>query len=290
MNRALQALIGELEEDPVLRKPDRLRERSDVLDRLESWRCLGLSPEPAIEAALRDRIEALCAELEAVDERLFRSIRQDIRSGGKGARSLLEWVREADPDRDTETRIAGDSYDWLDALVSGVLRIDEPTSQLAGLAAEMVFYQPTPARHVFDMLARSGVDRHDVLVDLGSGLGHVPLLASICTGARCIGIEWEVAHVECARRCAQALNLDQVTFVQGDVRAADLSLGTVFYLYTPFEGAMLREVLDMLRTQASRREIRICTLGPCTAIVARERWLQATGSWEIHRPAVFRRI
>lgn len=285
MNLALQALIGELEQDPALRKPDRLRERSDVLDRLEPWRSLGLPPEPAIEAALGDRIEALCVELEAVDERLYRSIRQDIQRGA-GAHRLLEWARAADPD----VQVRGDSYDHLDALVSGILQIDEPEPRLAGLAAEMVFYQPTPARHVFDMLARTALDQHDVLVDLGSGLGHVPLLASICTGARCIGIEWEAAHVECARRCAQALNLDQVTFVQGDVRAADLSLGTVFYLYTPFEGAMLREVLAMLRTQASRREIRICTLGPCTAIVAQERWLRATGSWEIHRPAVFRRI
>lgn len=293
MNRALQSLISGLEQDRALRRPNRLRARNDVLDRLEPWRSFGLPPgappEPAIEAALRDRIETLCVELEAVDERLYRSIRQDIRRG-VGARRLLEWVCSADPDRNAETRLSGDSYDWLDALVSGVLRIDEPTSQLAGLAAEMVFYQPTPARHVFDMLARSGLGRHDVLVDLGSGLGHVPLLASICTGARCIGIEWEVAHVECARRCAQALNLDQVTFVQGDVRAADLSVGTVFYLYTPFEGAMLREVLDLLRTQASRREIRICALGPCIATVAQERWLQADGSWEIHRPAVFRRV
>jgi hypothetical protein len=84
------------------------------------------------------------------------------------------------------------------------------------------------------------------------------------------------------------LNLGRVTFVQGDVREADLSAGTVFYLYTPFEGAMLREVLDMLQAEAARREIRICTLGPCTAAVAQERWLQAAGSWEIHRPAVFR--
>lgn len=290
MSRALQAFISELEQDSSLREPDRLRERGDVLDRLEAYGLDGLPhgahADATVEAGLRHRIDVLRAELEAIDGRLYQGIRLDIQRGA-GARRLLEWVRATASDR-TGTPADGESYDHLDGLVSGVLQIDEPGLQLAGLSAEMVFYQPTPARHIFDMIARTALDERDVLVDLGSGLGQVPVLAAICTGARCIGIEWESAHVECAQRCARALNLDQVTFVQGDVRMADLSAGTVFYLYTPFEGAMLRDVLDMLRAEAATRAIRICTLGPCTATVARERWLQAVGPREMHRPAVFR--
>lgn len=289
MGRSLHDVIGDLEQDRSLRGPDRLRERSEVLDRLENWRLCGLPShlEPAVEAGLRDRIEALCADLESIDGQLYQSIRQDIQQG-VGARRLLEWAYVDGPDHDEGGRSEGDGYDYLDAVISGVLQIDEPAIPLAGLAAEMVFYQPTPARHIFDMVARTALDERDVLIDLGSGLGQVPMLAAICTGARCIGIEWEAAHVECARRCAHALNLDRVTFVQGDVREADLSAGTMFYLYTPFEGTMLREVLDMLRAEAAAREIRVCTLGPCTATIAQERWLRAVGSWEIHRPAVFR--
>lgn len=289
MSRSAHDIISDLEQDRSLREPDRLRERSEALDRLESWRFCGLPShlEPAVEAGLRDRIEALCADLESIDVRLYQSIRQEIRRGA-GARRLLECAHAADPHQAAGSRTAGDSYDYRDTLISGVLQIEEPMIPLAGLAAEMVFYQPTPARHIFDMVERTALDERDVLIDLGSGLGQVPMLAAICTGARCIGIEWETAHVECARRCAQALNLDRVTFVQGDVRQADLSAGTVFYLYTPFEGTMLRDVLDMLQAQAARREIRVCTLGPCTPTIARERWLHAVGPWEIHRPAVFR--
>lgn len=290
MSRALQTFISELEQDPSLREPDRLRERSHVLDRLEAYGLDGLPhgarADATVEAGLRRRIDVLRAELEAIDGRLYQSIRLDIQRGA-GARRLLEWARATASDH-TGTPADGESYDHLDGLVSGVLQIDEPELQLAGLSAEMVFYQPTPARHIFDMIARTALDERDVLIDLGSGLGQVPVLAAICTGARCIGIEWEAAHVECARRCARALNLDRVTFVQGDVRMADLSAGTVFYLYTPFEGAMLRDVLDMLRAEAATRAIRICTLGPCTATIARERWLQVVGPWEMHRPAVFR--
>jgi hypothetical protein len=284
MSPTLEAFVSELEQDRTLLEPHRLRERGDALDRLETWRLGDPSNDPLVPAQWRARVEALCVEFETIDERLHQDIRQDIRRG-VGARRLLEWALG---DRDAEAPGRGDSYDHLDALVSGVLRIDEPDTPLTGLAPDMVFYQPTPARHVFDLLARSALDSRDVLIDLGSGLGHVPLLASICTGARCIGIEWEAAHVACARRCAQALSLDRVTFVQGDVRAADLSAGSVFYLYTPFEGEMLRDVLDLLKAQAATRDIRICTLGPCTATVAQEPWLQAVDAWERDRPAVFR--
>nr|WP_283254741.1 class I SAM-dependent methyltransferase [Luteimonas galliterrae] len=137
------------------------------------------------------------------------------------------------------------------------------------------------------MIRRAALAERDVLIDLGAGLGHVALLAAICTGARCIGIEREAAYVDCARRCANALNLDNATFVPQDVRSADLSAGTVFYLYTPFVGAMLDEVLSLLKRQAASREIRVCTLGPCTAIVAREPWLEATDVPKADRPALF---
>jgi hypothetical protein len=69
-------------------------------------------------------------------------------------------------------------------------------------------------------------------------------------------------------------------FVQGDARAADLSDGTVFYLYTPFTGTILRDVLNLLRDEAVRREIRICTFGLCTPAVAEEQWLSVVGTLE----------
>lgn len=287
MKRALQAWVAELEQDRALREPAWLRERGDVLDRLETWRIGGSLPGEPV--GLHGRIEALCTELEAVDERICRRIRRDIRRGA-GVRRWLEWARAAGIDREAGSPGHGDRYDCLDALLGDVLQLDEPRARLAGLGPEMVFYQPTPARHILDMLERSALDERDVLIDLGSGLGQVPLLASLCTGARCIGIEWEAAYVDCARRCARALKLDRVTFVQGDARAADLAAGTLFYLYTPFAGAMLREMLDRLRAEAAGRAIRLCTLGPCSATVAQEPWLQAIGAWQSDRPALFRSV
>jgi hypothetical protein len=137
------------------------------------------------------------------------------------------------------------------------------------------------------MIGRTALTARDVLVDLGSGLGHVPLLASICTEASSIGIELEAAYVNCARTSAQALNVKNVTFIEQDARLADLSAGTVFYLYTPFIGTILRDVLDSLRREASGREIRVCALGPCMHTIAQERWLKVAGPLETDRIAVF---
>src|SRR6185312_7590529 len=172
-------------------------------------------------------------------------------------------------------------------LVSGVLELAEPAAADAALTGDMVRYQPTPARHIFDLIERTSPGADDVVIDLGSGLGHVPLLVSICTDATAVGIELEPAYVECAQRCADTLGLGRATFIQQDARSADLSAGTLFYLYTPFKGPILRSVLDALRAQAARRKIRICAFGPCVPAIADEAWLEAVGTVESDRLSVF---
>ena len=289
----LHALISELEHDHSLFEPSRLRQRIDALDRLENYLAFvpsqGRDARPVLRADLHDRMETLCADLEAANQRLYQSIHQEIQRG-MGAERMLEWAPATGPNERAGQQVDGESYDYLDALLSGVLQLDEPSPGIAELAAEMVFYQPTPARHIFELIGRAQIAERDVLIDLGSGLGHVPLLAAICTGARCIGIEWEAAYVDCAQRCANALNLANVTFVRQDAREADLSMGTMFYLYTPFTGAMLSDVLTRLRQEAVTREIRICTLGPCTPIIAREPWLESVNVPRVDRPALFRSV
>jgi hypothetical protein len=184
----------------------------------------------------------------------------------------------------------GEGYDALDELVAGLLRLGDPGAGGPALEPGMVFYQPTPARHVLDMLARTRLAPRDVLVDLGSGLGHVPMLASLCTGARAVGVEWQRSHAAVARRAARALRLDRVSFVTGDAREADLSTGTVFFLYTPFVGTVLRQMLDALHAETLRRPIRVCTFGPCTPLVAREAWLRPDRPVAVDRVIVFQAV
>ncbi|MGH8157350.1 MAG: hypothetical protein ACREPQ_04480 [Rhodanobacter sp.] len=287
MLSVLQNLLTELEQDRCLDGPDRLRQRIEALDRLEVH-----FPQDEIagsegEAELHRRARAVQARLDAVNRELYQGIRSEIQHGA-GQDRLLAWSRASGHDGYTLGQEDGDSYDYLDELVSGILQLEQPDDMAVEVAPEMVFYQPTPARVIFDLIERIELTTRDVLVDLGSGLGHVPLLAAICTDASCIGIELEAAYVDCAQRSACALNLAQVAFVQQDARAADFSSGTVFYLYTPFSGTILRAVLDSLRREAASRAIRVCAFGPCTPIVAAEPWLVAVEPLKAYRVAIFR--
>jgi hypothetical protein len=227
--------------------------------------------------------------LESVNFRLYEAIRRDIQQGA-GAGRLLEWMPDWPvPDWNGAANLTNcRGYDYLDELISGVLQFEEPSVEVVQLESEMVSYQPTLARHIFDLIGRTALTERDFLIDLGSGLGHVTLMASICSTASCTGIELEPSYVDCARKSARSLNLKNARFIQGDVRAADLSGGTVFYLYTPFTGTILRDVLNSLRHEAVKRQIRICTFGPCTRVVAEEQWLSVIGALEPDRIAIFR--
>ena len=285
--KSLETWIRDLEHDRSLNAPDRLRQRLDALDLLDACFLVGqesASDEESPAQSLRHRADAIRDRLETINADFYRTIRHEIRRG-----TLPAWLREQiiDCSGDANAASPGERYDHRDAAVSGILDFQEPDADGIELADEMVFYQPTPARHVFDLIGRASLTEQDVLVDLGSGLGHVPMLASIGTKAHCIGIEREAAYVDCARRCAASLDLRNVEFVREDARDADFTRGTLFYLYTPFTGSILRAVLDSLRREAKRRAIRIGTYGPCTEIIAAEPWLEVIGSRRVGRVALF---
>jgi Histone methylation protein DOT1 len=286
LTNTLQSMVAELEQDDHLDKPDHLRQRLDALDRLDEYLMDEPTPDTDTGSGVRSselyrRARSIHARLEAANIELYQGIRREIQQGLPPA-SLLRWAS------DMLTPPQDQGYDYLDELISGVLQFEDPGEGFVQLTDEMVFYQPTPARHIFDLLRRTALTEQDVLIDLGSGLGHVPLLVAICTKARSVGIELDATYVDCARKSAKALNLNNVVFHQQDARAADLSDGTVFHLYTPFTGIILRTVLDSLKQVAASHRIRVSTLGPCTSIIAKEPWLDAIGTTEPNRISIFR--
>ncbi|MBT2116296.1 hypothetical protein KK141_14535 [Dyella sp. LX-66] len=271
MPAGLREWIAYAEGEVSLREPMRLRERLDVLDRLE------LHAESSGDAQLLMRAEALRANFEEINRSLYAALRQGIRAGKN---ALAPWIDalEAAPE--------GDGYDDRDDLVSGVLALDEP-DDVAPLPPEMVFYQPTPARHIFELIRRAELSEHDVVMDMGSGLGIVPMLVAMTTAARAIGVEREQAYIDAAQRCAQNLGVARVAFECRDAREADFSKATVFYLYTPFTGEVMRSVLDAIRREAAQRPVRIASFGPCTKVVAAESWLRADGKVSTESLALF---
>lgn len=288
MTGGLEQVLAEIEDDRGLVKPDGMRKRLEALDRLDAYFPEIENAEHGDEAdtaELGRRSRDLRDRLEKRNRELYAAIRYEIQRGDPGG--LMKWVdalAESEGGREPAKSLR---YDNADELISGVFQFAEPEVGKMAKGTEMVFYQPTPARHIFDLIHRTALTDADVLVDLGSGLGHVPLLVSICTRARTHGIELEGRYVERARECARTLNVHTATFEQQDAREADLSTGTVFYLHTPFKGSILRSVLNRLKGEAARRPIRICSYGPCTATLSEEPWLEAELVPDVKRIALF---
>jgi hypothetical protein len=280
-----------LETDSSLMKPEQLRERLEVLDALDAG--FGdFAAEPCRndrKGGIYHRVKAIQTRLEAINAELYQSIRSEIMYGAQPD-PLLRWVQGPASGEDKELPAPGPAYDYRDELLSGILQLREPSVANLRPAREMVFYQPTPVRHILRLIGVCALSEADVFVDVGSGLGHVSLLVSMLAGVQSLGIEVQAAYVASARECARRLHQSRVRFIHGDARMADLSVGTVFYLYSPFIGSILMEVLNRLRTESTIRPIRICTLGSCTSTVARESWLTATALPDPDHMTVFQSV
>ncbi len=95
-----------------------------------------------------------------------------------------------------------------------------------------VIYVPTPPETVDEMLRQARLKKGDVLFDLGSGDGRIPLAAARQYGVRAVGIDIDRKLVEEATETAKREGLEHlVTFRLGDMFAADLSGATVVTLY-----------------------------------------------------------
>lgn len=281
----LRADLERLASDPALDDEVNFACRARALDRIEfplmdRIEVLLGSDGPREELlALKQLADGTRSRLEAIDASLFGRLRGAIRAGqcrGEELRRLIEsYARGGTPDRVPRAR---DGYDTLDAFVNGLLLTGSLPEETRVLETEMVYYQQTPVRIILELVEQASFRPADVLYDLGSGLGHVAILANLLGGVRVTGIEFEPAYCGYARRCAAELGLSEVEFRNEDARNADLAGGSVFFMYSPFRGEMLRAVLRRLVRVAEERTIRIFTYGPCTPRVAMQQWLAPIGS------------
>ena len=272
-----------------LLRPEKLAIRLNALDELDA--IVG-DPELGVMKTCSGlgiiaRANALRCQFEAANETLYEAVRSEIALHGNSS-TLHLWLAELANVRDAGKPRPGLSFDLLDEIVSGVLQFYGPKE--AGLlqSQEMAPYQPTPVRHILDLIAACSFSSDDSLVDLGSGLGHVPLLVSILTGIRTLGVEIQPDYVATAQEVTQNLNLSRVQFVADDARRTDLSSGTVFYLFSPFTGSTLADVLRRLQEHSKNREIRICALGPCTHTLQGQAWLLANNRADTEQVTVFK--
>ena len=95
-----------------------------------------------------------------------------------------------------------------------------------------IFFSPTRHNIADAMLALARVGPDDVVYDLGSGDGRIPIIAAQKYGARGVGVEINGRLVELSWENAnQGLVADRVKFIVGDLFKADISAATVVTLY-----------------------------------------------------------
>jgi len=85
---------------------------------------------------------------------------------------------------------------------------------------------------VMPMLELAGVRADDVVYDLGSGDGKIPIWAARKFGARAVGIEYDGKLSALAQRNAERAGVtDRVKMIHGDIFKEDFSSATVLTLY-----------------------------------------------------------
>ncbi|MBE9211960.1 tRNA (adenine(22)-N(1))-methyltransferase TrmK [Plectonema cf. radiosum LEGE 06105] len=121
----------------------------------------------------------------------------------------------------------------------------------APLRSPDVVYVPTPNEVVDRMLTMANVGKDDVLYDLGSGDGRIPITAVQKRDARrAVGIEINPERIEEANKNAQQAGVtDRVTFLNQDLFESNFSDATVMTLYLlPSLNVKLRpQLFDQLK-------------------------------------------
>lgn len=109
---------------------------------------------------------------------------------------------------------------------------DEVFRPLVGQAGKDVMWVPTLDALVLPMLELAKVGPDDLVYDLGSGDGKIPIWAARKFGARAVGIEYDAKLSALAQRNAERAGVtDRVRMIHGDIFKEDFSSATVLTLY-----------------------------------------------------------
>ena len=262
-------MITRLEKNQRLGRVGSYVERMQAIDSLELRMLVGRQradqsePGDAETFRLLQSAQALQEKLAAANERLYARLIRSIR--------LRNWpvVRERLRAVEAQSARTADpdclQYDELDTLVNGLLAVNSAPAEPEPRDADVIGYQPTPVRIVLRLVDELRLASRDTFYDLGSGLGHVPILINLFTGIKAKGIELEQSYHRYAVACLDKLGLTNVEFINADARQAAYDDGTVFYLYSPFQGETLHHVLRRLaaRPNVALSESALSARVPC---------------------------
>lgn len=107
-----------------------------------------------------------------------------------------------------------------------------PEAPQIGQVSKDSVWVPTPERMIRRLLQLADVTPQDLVIDLGSGDGRIPIHAARHFGARAVGVELEENLIRISEAAAKAQGVAHLAqFFRQDLYEADLSRATVVALY-----------------------------------------------------------
>jgi precorrin-6B methylase 2 len=121
----------------------------------------------------------------------------------------------------------------LSLAIIGALVVPSSAQQApAQLRSPDVIFVPTPQEVVDAMLKLANVTKNDVVYDLGSGDGRIPITAARTYGARGVGIDIDPQRIKEATENLKTSGMgDRVRFLNQDLFTTNISEATVVTLY-----------------------------------------------------------
>jgi SAM-dependent methyltransferase len=120
----------------------------------------------------------------------------------------------------------------LVVLLTGLGQIPVTAGSSSYTQQSLAPYVPTPQSVVDRMLEIAQITSKDVVYDLGSGDGRIPITAAKKYGARAVGVDIDPERIAEAEVNAKAAGVEKlVTFKLQDAMETDVSEATVVTLY-----------------------------------------------------------
>ena len=135
----------------------------------------------------------------------------------------------------------------LFALMAAIAAPSSAQQAPASLRSPDVIFVPTPQEVVDAMLKLAKVGPNDVVYDLGSGDGRIPITAAKTYGARGVGIDIDPQRIREATENLKTAGVgDKVRFLNQDLFTTNISDATVVTLY------LLQSMNERLRPKLVR--------------------------------------
>jgi SAM-dependent methyltransferase len=145
--------------------------------------------------------------------------------------------------------------------------------------ADNLSYASPDYSYIRSVARRLKLSREDVFYDIGCGMGRMLCVVARQQIRKCVGIELLEPLCETARHNSLRLRgrKTPIEILCADAATADLSDGTVYYLFNPFGKDTLRDFLANLETSIARnpRKLRLVYYNSAyESILEASGWLQ----------------